>query len=142
MEMVASPAMTTPRSRRWSSVSSSVRSTVSSGIGESVRRPRSGQRERDALGVVPARELIAKLLQARFLVAVDENVDLRECSAALQTRFGHGVAGELLHHRGFNLADDLPLRLARGIFLLLIELLTQQIGLARCCLFDFSRQLL
>ena len=59
---------------------------------EAVRRPRSGERERHALRLVAARQFFAQLLQTRFLIAVDEDVDLRKGAAALQARFGNRVA--------------------------------------------------
>src|SRR5207245_1866909 len=99
MEMVASPAMTTPRSSRWSSVSRSVISSFLSAIRrESVRRPWAGQRKRHAIGFVTAAQLVAKLLQPGLFIAIEEHVDLRKPAAALQSRFGDRVAGELLHH--------------------------------------------
>src|SRR5918911_36771 len=104
MEMTASPEMTTPRSSRGSRVSSSVRSSVGSGMGKRIRRPRSGQCDAHAILGVARLEVAAQLLQPRLLVAIDQDVDLREGAAALLARLGHGVAGELVEHGLFDLA--------------------------------------
>src|SRR4051812_32056298 len=117
MEMTASPEITTPRSSRWSSVSSSERSSFESGMGEAVRRPGAGQRNGHAIGGVARLEIAAQLFQARLFVAVDEHVDLREGAAALLARLRHGVAGQLVEHGALDLADHSLLRLARGALL-------------------------
>src|SRR5437870_12057601 len=105
MEMTASPEMTTPRSSRWSSVSRRVRASVDSGMGERVRRPGTGQGNAHAVGGVARLEIAAQFFEPRFLVAIQENVDLREGAAALLARFGDRVAGEPFQHRALDLAD-------------------------------------
>src|SRR3954465_8843703 len=117
METTASPAITTPRSSRWSSVSripSSSSESVIVRYRERIRRPRSGQRKGHAFRGVAAGEGVAQLFEARFFVAFDEDVDLRKGAGALLARFGDGVAGQFLHHRSFHLGYDLLLGLARG----------------------------
>src|SRR2546423_12913979 len=115
MEMTASPEMTTPRSSRWSIVSRRVRSSVGSGIGKCVRRPRSGQRNAHAIAGVARIEITAQLLEPRLFVAVDQDIDLREGAAALLARLGHGVASELVEHGALDLADHRLLRFLRGM---------------------------
>src|SRR5258708_25543883 len=100
METTASPAMTTPRSSRWSSVSSRLSSSSASVIGnyrERIRRPRPRQRKGHAFAGIARRQLIAKLFQPRLFVAFQQHVDLRKTARPLLPRFGDGVARELVH---------------------------------------------
>src|SRR3954466_12036560 len=115
METTASPAITTPRSSRWSSVSripSSSSESVIVRYRERIRRPRSGQRKGHAFRGVAAGEGVAQLFETRFLIALDEEVDLRKGAGALLARFGDGIAGEFLHHRALHFRDHLLLALA------------------------------
>src|SRR5205823_7725293 len=98
---------------------------------ERVRRPRSRERQRHSFIVVAARERVVQLLQTRFLIARDEDVDLREGAVAALARLRDGLAGQLLEHGLFDLRGHLLLRLARGALSLLVELLAEEEGLAR-----------
>src|SRR5438045_4900624 len=107
--MTASPSITTPRSSRWSSVSRSERSS-SSDMSECVWRPWSGQGERHAVRAVARVELAAQVLQERFLVAVDEHINLRKRAAALLARFGNGLAAEAIEDGALDVGEELLLR--------------------------------
>src|SRR5947209_1299553 len=112
--MTASPAMTTPRSSRWSSVSSRLSSSSASVIGrpsfdscERIRRPRPRQRKGHAVAGIARRQLLAKLLKPRLFITIEQHVDLRKRARPLLPRFGDGGARELVHHRALDLCDDL-----------------------------------
>src|SRR5512135_700976 len=72
-----------------------------------IRRPRSRYRDRDALAGVASRELVVKLLQPGFLVAVDQDVKLRKGTIALLTGFGDGLASQFVEHCALDLRYDL-----------------------------------
>src|SRR5581483_8322316 len=140
MEMTASPAMTTPRSSRWSSASRTVSSISWSAMSlsfcvhrscEAVRRPRARERDRHAVRSVSPVQIVAQLLEFRFFVAVEQDIDLRKSAAALHARFGHRLACELARKCLLDFTHHLLLRFARCAFLLIIEFLPQQICLAR-----------
>src|SRR5437763_1079278 len=106
MEMTASPAITTPRSSRWSRVSRrESSSSVWSDMGKRVRRPGTGDRKGHAFVRVAVGERGVELLEARLLIAIDQHVDLRKGTLALRARFGDRVAGEAREHFLFDLAD-------------------------------------
>src|SRR3954454_9360830 len=96
--------MTTPRSSRWSRVSSRLSSSSASVIGwssfdscERIRRPWPGQRKGHAVGRITAGQLLAKLFEPRFFIAIEQHVDLRKRAGTLLPRFSHRVARELVH---------------------------------------------
>src|SRR5258708_14808566 len=88
-----------------------------------IRRPRSGQRKGHAFAAVALRQRLAKLDEARFLIAVDEHIDLRKRAGALLPGLRYGVAGQLVAHGALDFGHDLLLGLARGALLLVVELL-------------------
>src|SRR3954454_16241323 len=127
METTASPAMTTPRSRRWSSVSSRLSSSSASLIGwssldscERIRRPRPRQRKGHAFAGVAPGQFLPKLFQPRFFIAIEQNVDLRKRAGTLLPRFGDRVARELVHDGALDLRHHLLFGVARRAFLLVI----------------------
>src|SRR5207247_3085746 len=93
---------------------------------ERVWRPRPRERQRHSFIVVAARQRVVQFLQTRFLIARDEDVDLREGAVAALARLRDGLARELLEHGLFDLGGHLLLRLARGALSLLVEFLAQK----------------
>src|SRR4051794_11240164 len=121
--------MTTPRSSRWSSVSSRLSSSSASLIGyhrERIRRPRPRQRKGHAFARIAPGQFLAKLFQPRFFVAIEQHIDLRKRTGTLLPRFGHRVAREFVHDSALDLRHDLLFGVARRAFLLVIQLLSQQ----------------
>src|SRR5688572_22719543 len=134
MEMTASPAITTPRSRRWSSVSSSGSSSSfrvsSSGICESVRRPRSCNPQRDALRRVALGQLLMGSGESCFFIAIEKQVDLRKRAVALLTRFRDSLTANTLQQLLLDLGDDLLLRLSGCTLAFVVEFFLQKKRLA------------
>src|ERR1043166_4166232 len=107
---------------------------------ERVRRPGAGDRKRYAIGGVAGGERRVQLLEARLFVPVDQHVDLRKRSLAIDPRLGYGVARELRDDFRFDLGDHLLLRLARRTLPLFVELLAEEERLPGARRLDLRRE--
>src|SRR5258708_1514863 len=151
--MMASPAITTPRPSRWSMVSRRESSSSFSGIRgfslfhsspftlcEAIRRPRARNDHRHPFPTIARFQLCPQVLQTRFLVTLDQNVDLREGPGALRSRLRDGVTSKSLDQDAPDLTHHLLLGLPRGALPLIVQFLAQEECAAGGGDFDLSGQ--